>query len=153
MTVLENLMVGRHALMRRGCWPAASVGPRASARGDRAPQAVEEIIDLLEIADVRRKHVGMLPYGLQKRVELGRALALEPRLLLLDEPMAGMNAEEKEDMVRFILDVNQERGVTCRADRARHGRGHGHLRPGGGAGLRPQDRRGNARPRCAGTPK
>ena len=73
---------------------------------------VEDIIDLLEIEPIRRKPVGALPYGLQKRVELGRALTLRPALLLLDEPMAGMNAEEKEDMARFILDVNEEHGVT-----------------------------------------
>ncbi|MXY16071.1 MAG: ABC transporter ATP-binding protein, partial [Acidobacteria bacterium] len=75
-------------------------------------RAVEEIIDFLEIQDIRKTPVGRLPYGLQKRVELGRALAAEPRLLLLDEPMAGMNVEEKEDMSRFVLDVNDEFGTT-----------------------------------------
>ncbi len=84
--------------------------------------------------------MGQLPYGLQKRVDLGRALAMEPQVLLLDEPMAGMNVEEKQDMCRFILDVNDDFGTTMRADRARHGRGDGHQRPRGGAGLRQEDR-------------
>lgn len=75
-------------------------------------EAVEEIIDFLEIAHIRKSIVGALPYGLRKRVELGRALALEPKLLLLDEPMAGMNNEEKEDMARFILDIHERRGIT-----------------------------------------
>ncbi|MBP2018852.1 branched-chain amino acid transport system ATP-binding protein [Symbiobacterium terraclitae] len=113
MSVLDNLMTGRHALMRSGLLACGLYwGPARREEIDHR-RAVEEIIDFLEIAHVRRKPVGMLSYGMQKRVELGRALALEPRLLLLDEPMAGMNAEEKEDMVRFILDINQERGVTC----------------------------------------
>jgi branched-chain amino acid transport system ATP-binding protein len=73
---------------------------------------VEDIIDFLEIERIRRQPIGTLPYGLQKRVELGRALAMEPKVLLLDEPMAGMNVEEKEDMARFVLDINEERGVT-----------------------------------------
>ena len=81
--------------------------PGASARRSSTAQAVEGIIDFLEIQAIRKTPVGSLPYGLQKRVELGRALAAEPELLLLDEPMAGMNVEEKEDMCRFILDVNQ----------------------------------------------
>jgi len=113
MTVLENLMTGRHVLMRSGLLACGLYWGPARREEIAHRQVVEEIIDFLEIAHVRRRPVGMLSYGMQKRVELGRALALEPRLLLLDEPMAGMNAEEKEEMVRFILDINQERGVTC----------------------------------------
>jgi branched-chain amino acid transport system ATP-binding protein len=78
----------------------------------RQREIVEEVIDFLEIEAIRKQTVGTLPYGLQKRIELGRALAVEPKVLLLDEPMAGMNVEEKEDMARFILDINEERGVT-----------------------------------------
>ncbi len=113
MSVLDNLMTGRHVLMRSGLLTCGLYWGPARREEIAHRRAVEEIIDFLEIAHVRRKPVGMLSYGMQKRVELGRALALEPRLLLLDEPMAGMNSEEKEDMVRFILDINQERGVTC----------------------------------------
>ncbi|BDG61439.1 ABC transporter ATP-binding protein [Caldinitratiruptor microaerophilus] len=113
MTVLDNLMLGRHVRMRSGLLACGLFWGPALREEIEHRRAVEEIIDFLEIAHIRKKPVGMLPYGLQKRVELGRALALEPRLLLLDEPMAGMNTEEKEDMVRFILEINQERGVTC----------------------------------------
>ncbi|MFZ5827805.1 MAG: ABC transporter ATP-binding protein [Bacillota bacterium] len=113
MSVLDNLMTGRHVLMKSGLLSCGLYWGPARREEIEHRRAVEEIIDFLEIAHVRRKQVGMLSYGMQKRVELGRALALEPRLLLLDEPMAGMNSEEKEDMVRFILDINQERGVTC----------------------------------------
>jgi branched-chain amino acid transport system ATP-binding protein len=113
MTVLDNLMTGRHVLMRSGLLACGLYWGGARREEIEHRRAVEEIIDFLEIAHIRKKVVGTLSYGLQKRVELGRALALEPRLLLLDEPMAGMNAEEKEDMVRFILEINQERGVTC----------------------------------------
>lgn len=112
MTVLENLMLGRHVHMHHGLFRSfAYLGP--ARRQEITHRAlVEEVIDLLEIQSVRNKHVGTLAYGFQKRVELGRALALQPALLLLDEPMAGMNAEEKEDMARFILDVNELAGVT-----------------------------------------
>lgn len=113
MTVLDNLMMGRHVLMKSGLLASGLFWGKALREEIEHRQAVEEIIDFLEIAHIRKRVVGTLPYGLQKRVELGRALALEPELLLLDEPMAGMNTEEKEDMVRFILDINQERGVTC----------------------------------------
>lgn len=113
MTVIDNLLVGRHVHMRYGLLAAAAFWGPALREEVAHRRAVEEILDFLELSHVRYKPVGALPYGLQKRVELGRALAAEPRLLLLDEPMAGMNVEEKEDMARFILDVNQERRVTC----------------------------------------
>ncbi|WP_285669652.1 ABC transporter ATP-binding protein [Paralimibaculum aggregatum] len=112
MTTLDNIMTGRLTKMKRGLvWQALWAGP-AEAEEIRHREAVEKIIDFLEIQHIRKTPVGRLPYGLQKRVELGRALAAEPKLLLLDEPMAGMNVEEKEDMCRFILDVNDEFGTT-----------------------------------------
>ena len=112
MSVLDNLMLGRHVHMRGGVLDGAVYWGRARAEEVRNREVVEDIIDFLEIEHIRKHVVGTLPYGLQKRVELGRALAVEPRLLLLDEPMAGMNLEEKEDMARFVLDINEERGVT-----------------------------------------
>jgi len=112
MTTLDNIMAGRTLKMRRGFfWQLLRYGP-AMAEEIKHRQFVEEIIDFLQIAAIRKIPVGRLAYGLQKRVELGRALAMEPDLLLLDEPMAGMNLEEKEDMSRFILDVNQQYGTT-----------------------------------------
>ncbi len=112
MTVLDNLMAGRTLKMHRGfLWQVIRVGP-ALAEEVAHRLKVEEIIDFLEIPHIRKIPVGRLPYGLQKRVELGRALAMEPDLLLLDEPMAGMNMEEKEDMSRYILDVNNHFGTT-----------------------------------------
>ncbi len=112
MSTLDNIMAGRSVLMRRNLfWQMLWHGP-ALAEEIAHRRVVEEIIDFLEIQHIRRVPVGKLPYGLQKRVELGRALAMEPSLLLLDEPMAGMNLEEKEDMSRFILDVNRQRGTT-----------------------------------------
>jgi branched-chain amino acid transport system ATP-binding protein len=112
MTALDNIMAGRTLKMRRGFfWQLLRVGP-ALAEEIEQRRRVEEIIDFLKIQHVRKIQVGKLPYGLQKRVELGRALAMEPDLLLLDEPMAGMNLEEKEDMCRFILDVNAHYGTT-----------------------------------------
>jgi branched-chain amino acid transport system ATP-binding protein len=112
MTTLDNIMTGRLLKMRRNfLWQALHWGP--ALREELEHRAfVERIIDFLEIEAIRKTPVGQLPYGLQKRVELGRALAMEPDLLLLDEPMAGMNVEEKEDMSRFILDVNDEFGTT-----------------------------------------
>jgi len=112
MTVLENLMVGRHVHQRTGTLAGGLYYGRGRREEIRERERVEEIIDFLEIQAIRKQTVHTLAYGLQKRVELGRALALQPRLLLLDEPMAGMNAEEKEDMARYVLDVNQERGTT-----------------------------------------
>jgi len=112
MSALDNIMTGRSLKMRRGfVWQLLRHGP-ALAEEVEHRRRVEEIIDFLEINAIRRVQVGRLPYGLQKRVELGRALAMEPDLLLLDEPMAGMNLEEKEDMSRFILDVNNHYGTT-----------------------------------------
>jgi branched-chain amino acid transport system ATP-binding protein len=112
MSTLDNIMTGRLLKMKRNLfWQALYFGPaRKEEMEHRA--VVERIIDFLEIQSIRKVPVGRLPYGLQKRVELGRALAAEPDLLLLDEPMAGMNVEEKEDMCRFILDVNDEFGTT-----------------------------------------
>ena len=112
MTVLENLMLGRHVHMRGGVLACAVYVGRQRREEVAHRRKVEEVIDFLEIENVRHKQVATLPYGLQKRVELGRALAMEPHVLLLDEPMAGMNVEEKEDMARFLLDVNGEHGVT-----------------------------------------
>lgn len=112
LTVLDNLMLGRHSHMRTGLLEAGIYLGRAQREEARHRAVVEEVIDFLGLEGVRRQVVGGLPYGVQKRVELGRALAAQPRLLLLDEPMAGMTVEEKEDMVRAILDINEEWGVT-----------------------------------------
>lgn len=112
MTVLDNLMLGRHVHMRTGVL-AAMIRFGPALREEVAHRRiVEDIIDFLEIEPLRKRPVGSLAYGLQKRVELGRALAAHPKVLLLDEPMGGMNVEEKEDMARFILDVNDELGTT-----------------------------------------
>jgi branched-chain amino acid transport system ATP-binding protein len=112
MTTLDNIMAGRTLRMRCGFfWQMWRHGP-ALAEEIEHRKFCEEIIDFLEIEHIRKVPVGTLPYGLQKRVELGRALAMEPKLLLLDEPMAGMNLEEKEDMSRFIIDVNKQFGTT-----------------------------------------
>src|SRR5690606_28011772 len=112
MSTLDNIMAGRSAHMKRGIgWQMLWHG-RALAEEIEHRERVEEIIAFLETDHIRRIPVGKLPYGLQKRVELGRALAMEPSLLLLDEPMAGMNLEEKEDMCRFIIDVNNQFGTT-----------------------------------------
>jgi branched-chain amino acid transport system ATP-binding protein len=112
MTVLDNLMLGRHVHMRAGVLASLLYWGFAQKEEVAHRRAVEEIIDFLKIQDLRRRPTGSLAYGLQKRVELGRALALQPKVLLLDEPMGGMNQEEKEDMARFILDVNEEWGTT-----------------------------------------
>src|SRR5882757_10555122 len=112
MTSLDNIMAGRTLRMNKNLfWQLLRFGP-AMAEEVEHRHRVEEIIDFLKIQEIRRTPVGRLPYGLQKRVELGRALAMEPELLLLDEPMAGMNLEEKEDMSRFVLDVNHSLGTT-----------------------------------------
>ncbi len=112
MSVLDNLMTGRNLKMRTNLvLQAVRLGPALREEIEHRA-AVERIIDFLEIQAHRKTPVGRLPYGLQKRVDLGRALAMEPRVLLLDEPMAGMNVEEKQDMCRFILDVNDQFGTT-----------------------------------------
>lgn len=116
MTVLDNIRLGRHLHLRTGLLDGGIyIGKTARAEIENREFIEREIIDLLEIPHIRNKVVGMLPYGLQKRVELARALALQPKLLLLDEPMAGLNLEEVEDMARFILDVNEDKKwqVTC----------------------------------------
>jgi branched-chain amino acid transport system ATP-binding protein len=116
MTVLDNIRLGRHLHLRAGILSGSWYLGKAAREELAQREFIErEIIDLLEIAHIRDTIVGMLPYGLQKRVELARALALQPRVLLLDEPMAGLNLEEVEDMARFILDVNEEERwrVTC----------------------------------------
>jgi branched-chain amino acid transport system ATP-binding protein len=112
MSVLDNLMAGRYLRTRATFLEVAFQLPRARREENENREAVEEIIEFLEIEHIRKTPVARLPYGLQKRVELGRALAAEPKILLLDEPMAGMNIEEKQDMCRFILDVNDHYGTT-----------------------------------------
>ena len=112
MTVLDNIMTGRNLKMRSGMFEQAIYWGRNRKEELEQRAHVEEIIDFLQIEHIRKTPVGRLPYGLQKRVELARALAAEPVMLLLDEPMAGMNVEEKQDMCRFILDVNEEFGTT-----------------------------------------
>jgi branched-chain amino acid transport system ATP-binding protein len=111
LNVLENLMAARHIHMKRGALAGSLFFGPARREEIRHREVVEEIIDFLELEPVRKKVVGTLPYGVRKRVELGRALAMDPTLLLLDEPMAGMNVEEKEDMARFILDVSELRRI------------------------------------------
>lgn len=112
LSTLDNLMAARHIHMKENMVTSMLYWGPGQREEVANRQVVEEIIDFLEIAHIRKAVVGALPYGLRKRVELGRALALEPKLLLLDEPMAGMNIEEKEDMARFILDIHELRGTT-----------------------------------------
>lgn len=112
LTVLENLLAARHIFLKSGLLSCCLYFGLAQRKEIEARGIVEEIIDFLEMEAIRKREVGILPYGQRKRVELGRALALEPELIFLDEPTAGMNVEEKEDMVRFILDVNEEKGTT-----------------------------------------
>jgi len=112
MTVLDNLMLGRHVHMKSGVLSSFVYWGLAQKEEVVHRRRVEDIIDFLKIQDLRKRPTGSLAYGLQKRVELGRALSLDPKVLLLDEPMGGMNQEEKEDMARFILDVNEEWGTT-----------------------------------------
>lgn len=112
LSVLDNLMVGRHARMNYGLLSALCYFGRARRQETVHRRRVEDIIDFLGLSPHRHTPAGMLPYGVQKRVELGRALAAEPKLILLDEPMAGMNLEETEDMARYILDISEEWGIT-----------------------------------------
>ena len=112
MTVLDNLMLGRHVRMKAGVLASFVYWGLAQKEEVAHRRRVEDIIDFLKIQDLRRRPTGSLAYGLQKRVELGRALCVDPKILLLDEPMGGCNHEEKEDMARFVLDVNQEWGTT-----------------------------------------
>ena len=112
MSTLDNIMTGRNLKMKSNMLQQALYWGRAQKEEIEHRKKVEEIIDFLEIQAIRKTPVGRLPYGMQKRVELGRALAAEPEILLLDEPMAGMNVEEKEDMSRFVLDINDEFGTT-----------------------------------------
>jgi branched-chain amino acid transport system ATP-binding protein len=112
MTVIDNLLTGRHVRMKRSIFSGSLwIGPAKREEMENR-RKVEDIIDFLEIEQWRKHPVALLPYGFQKRVELGRALAMEPELLLLDEPVAGMNLEETEDMARFILDIQRELGIT-----------------------------------------
>ncbi|MBW2615467.1 MAG: ABC transporter ATP-binding protein [Deltaproteobacteria bacterium] len=115
MTVMENLMLGRHIHMKTGIWTGATFFRRGSSAAKdeiKHRERVEHIIDLLDLQAARNQFVGGLPYGTQKLVELGRALALEPKLLLLDEPSAGMNSEEKQDLIFWVKDIQDELGVT-----------------------------------------
>jgi branched-chain amino acid transport system ATP-binding protein len=112
MTVLDNLMLGRHVRMKAGVLSSFIYWGFAQKEEIAHREKVEDLIEFLKLEDLRKLPTGALSYGLRKRVELGRALALEPKLLLLDEPMGGMNQEEKEDMARYVLDVNEERGTT-----------------------------------------
>jgi len=112
MSTLDNIMTGRNLKIKSSMFSQAIYWGKAQKEEIEHRRKVEEIIDFLEIQAIRKTPVGRLPYGMQKRVELGRALAAEPEILLLDEPMAGMNVEEKEDMSRFVLDINDEFGTT-----------------------------------------
>jgi len=112
LSTLDNIMAARHVLMKQNFLSSALYFGPAHDEEIRHRKTVEDIIDFLEIESIRKKVVGMLPYGMRKRVELGRALAIEPRVLLLDEPMAGMNLEEKEDIARFIVDIFEGQGET-----------------------------------------
>jgi branched-chain amino acid transport system ATP-binding protein len=112
LSTLDNIMAARHVLMKQNFLSSALYFGPAHREEIKHRQVVEDIIDFLEIEPIRKKVVGSLPYGMRKRVELGRALALEPKVLLLDEPMAGMNLEEKEDIARFIIDIFEGQGTT-----------------------------------------
>ena len=138
LSVIDNLMTGRHLHMKTNAVQGFFYWPWAYREEIEHRRKVEEIIDFLEIKQIRHRLVGSLSYGLRKRVDLGRALAMEPQVLLMDEPMAGMNLEEKEDMARFILDIREARGHPDPARRARHAGRDGHRRPHRRARLRRQ---------------
>jgi branched-chain amino acid transport system ATP-binding protein len=112
LDVIDNLLLGRHHLMRSGFLSGALWVGRTKREEKAHRHAVEQVVDLLELSSHRHSPVGMLPYGVQKRIELGRALCMEPKLLLLDEPVAGMNLEETEDMARFIIDIRERLGTS-----------------------------------------
>jgi branched-chain amino acid transport system ATP-binding protein len=112
LDVVDNLLLGRHHLMRTGFFAGAMWWGKAKREELEHRRAVEEIVDLLELTPYRRSPAGLLPYGIQKRIELGRALAMEPKLLLLDEPVAGMNLEETEDMARYILEIQHKLEIS-----------------------------------------
>jgi len=112
LTLVDNLMLGRHCLMKTGFLAGMAWWGRAKREEIHHRAAVEEIVELLELEEHRHTHAGLLPYGIQKRLELGRALCMEPRLLLLDEPVAGMNLEETEDMARYIVEVREALGLA-----------------------------------------
>jgi len=112
MSTLDNLMAARHMLMKRGALSGGLFFGPARREEVKHRHRVEDVIDLLELEEIRKKIVGSLPYGQRKRVDLARALCMEPEVLLMDEPMAGMNVEEKEDMARFILDIHELKGTT-----------------------------------------
>jgi len=112
LTVLDNLLAARHLYLKSNLLSSCLYFGFAQQEEIKERKVVEDIIDFLEMEAIRKQEVGILPYGQRKRVELGRALALEPEVILLDEPTAGMNLEEKEDMVRFVLDINEEKGTT-----------------------------------------
>jgi branched-chain amino acid transport system ATP-binding protein len=112
LSVLDNIMLGRHVRMRSGAFASLLYWGPARKEEVQHRARVEELIEFLKLQDIRKQPTGALPYGLRKRVELGRALALDPKVMLLDEPMGGMNQEEKEDMARFVLDINAEWGTT-----------------------------------------
>jgi len=111
MNTLDNLMAARHIHFKENLFAGAVFFGTARKEEVRHRRAVEDIIDFLEMEAIRKRIVGTLPYGMRKRVDLGRAIALDPKILLLDEPMAGMNVEEKEDMARFIIDIYERRGI------------------------------------------
>ena len=146
LDVVSNLMLGRHHLMKRRLSPPASCSAvRAKNQEIRHRRRVEEVMRLMDLHVYRGQPVGVLPYGVQKRMELARALCMEPKLLLLDEPVAGMNATETEDMARYMLEIKEELRDLDDPDRARHAHGDGRRGPDDGGRLRAEDRRGPAR--------